>query len=285
MRAVHYMIEAPLMYNLFSEDRLTQQYLEYDSFHCHKGLEILYVHQGSGRVVIDGEILPLCDNMLILFQPFQLHGVILEKAVTYCRSVVVFEWSELEPYLLPFPKLAQFVKELFTQTLKNQVLYGPTKMIYEACLARKKNAREYTGEIGESEALFLMGVLAGILTEGDRFSSETGSRAVYDETLSKVLEYIECHYMSPYSAEAMGAALGISKYYLIHMFKSKLGVTISGYITQRRIREAKYRLASSEMPIELLSDALGFSSSSHFCRTFKRYTGTTPHSYRKQFFL
>ncbi|WP_369820722.1 helix-turn-helix domain-containing protein [Oleiphilus sp. HI0125] len=47
-----------------------------------------------------------------------------------------------------------------------------------------------------------------------------------------------------------------------------------------RLFTAKEKLSSSELPIELIADQLGFSDNSNFAKFFKRQTGLTPKQYR-----
>jgi AraC-like DNA-binding protein len=46
------------------------------------------------------------------------------------------------------------------------------------------------------------------------------------------------------------------------------------------MEEAKRLLKYSDKPLSLIAEYLGFSSQSHFTRTFKKYVHTTPKAYR-----
>ena len=57
-------------------------------------------------------------------------------------------------------------------------------------------------------------------------------------------------------------------------------MTISAYVQQEKVREAKRLLKGSSYSIVEISEALAFSSQSYFCAVFKKITGMTPESYR-----
>lgn len=285
MRSIHHVIGGELSYTLFTKENLNPFNNEYDTFHCHSGVEFLFIHKGRGKVIIDGEIYPFCDDTFIIFQPFQLHGLIVDKESTYLRSVVVFEHSSLEKYMIVFPKLLRFLETIVETHLNNQVMYQPPKILSEHYAFQKEKtvSGSYTGQMEEGGALFLLSVLSGIMKESRMLYKKECKTVIYDEIVAQILSHIEQNYTKPYSAEQLSKKLMISKYHMLHTFKERMGITISEYMIQKRIREAKYQLATSTGSIENISETLGFGSASYFCRIFKKYTGMTPYQYRKQY--
>jgi AraC-like DNA-binding protein len=68
--------------------------------------------------------------------------------------------------------------------------------------------------------------------------------------------------------------------YLCRHFKQETGKTISEYINEVKITEARRLLESKELPLIQISVQLGFSSQNYFQTLFKRITGTSPGAYR-----
>lgn len=64
------------------------------------------------------------------------------------------------------------------------------------------------------------------------------------------------------------------------IFHEKMGVTITEYITKKRIEKAEYLLIYTEASIQEIASRCGFSSTAHFHRIFKQKTDTTPLEYR-----
>jgi AraC-like DNA-binding protein len=74
--------------------------------------------------------------------------------------------------------------------------------------------------------------------------------------------------------------LNVHRTYISNCFKSVYGISPKVYSAQVRIRKAKELLRRTVLPIADISDRLAFSSTSHFCRTFRSMVGCTPFQYR-----
>ena len=61
-----------------------------------------------------------------------------------------------------------------------------------------------------------------------------------------------------------------------------MGISLSHYIQQKKIEEAKKLLQFSDRSLSEIASLLNFSSQSHFQTIFRKSTGVTPLSYRKQ---
>ena len=68
--------------------------------------------------------------------------------------------------------------------------------------------------------------------------------------------------------------------YLSTLFHTRFGQTLSFYITAVRIDYAKELLKNSTFTLNEIADKTGFSTSSYFCKQFKKYTSMTPQQYR-----
>jgi AraC family transcriptional regulator len=65
-------------------------------------------------------------------------------------------------------------------------------------------------------------------------------------------------------------------------FRTSMGCSISAHLAQRKIDEAKRRLAEGQSIADVTA-ALGYASKSAFTYAFRQGTGTTPGQYRKSF--
>ena len=70
--------------------------------------------------------------------------------------------------------------------------------------------------------------------------------------------------------------------YLSNVIKTKTGRTVSSWITEKTIAEAKSLLQNSTTPIKQIASMLGISEPTHFSNYFKKNTNITPAYYRKQ---
>lgn len=100
-------------------------------------------------------------------------------------------------------------------------------------------------------------------------------------TIIKFRQLLESHFFKYHNVSHYAALLGATPGHLNVLCKAYLGRTASELIADRIYLEAKRKLIHTSIDIDSLSDTLGFSSASYFCRAFKRHCGTTPLQYRK----
>lgn len=65
-------------------------------------------------------------------------------------------------------------------------------------------------------------------------------------------------------------------------FKKYLGLSPTEYMKSLRLEESRKLLSITDLPMNEISDACGFSSQSYFIRTFKANYGITPLQFRKK---
>ena len=70
--------------------------------------------------------------------------------------------------------------------------------------------------------------------------------------------------------------------YLSNVIKSKTGRSVNQWIREKTIAEAQALLKNSSLTAKEVGYKLGFSEPTHFSSYFKKHTGFTPNSYRKQ---
>ncbi len=95
-----------------------------------------------------------------------------------------------------------------------------------------------------------------------------------------VANYIQRHMSERISTEAMAKDLYLSRTHLSAKFKAETGMTLTDFILTEKTEEAKRLLRYSDKSVAAISVYLGFSSSSHFSRVFKKYAGVVPNDYR-----
>lgn len=83
-----------------------------------------------------------------------------------------------------------------------------------------------------------------------------------------------------WTIEEMSAELNMSQSYFMHLYKKMFQISCINDMINARIEAAKFRLSSSDMPINVISELCGYENLAHFCRQFKKNTGLTPREYR-----
>ena len=106
----------------------------------------------------------------------------------------------------------------------------------------------------------------------------------YPRAITVCLDYIYDNLHTKITLEKLAEITSLSSAYLSKLFHKEVGLTVSAYITKKRIEAAENMLKFSEYSCLEISDYLCFSSESHFIQVFRKHTGYTPKTYREQFF-
>ena len=101
------------------------------------------------------------------------------------------------------------------------------------------------------------------------------------DALNNVASYINDHFNAelPLATLARIACMGTTK--LKTSFKHIYHCTISEYIQQRRMSHAEMLLTSTDLTIDHVALAVGYSNAGRFAANFKNNTGLFPAEYRK----
>lgn len=98
--------------------------------------------------------------------------------------------------------------------------------------------------------------------------------------LMQVRELLHEEFSENLQLESIAAKVGVHPAHLTKAFRKKFGQSIGEYVRGLRIARAQHLLESSDMSIGAIALATGFVDQSHFTRTFKKFLGRTPNSYR-----
>lgn len=101
--------------------------------------------------------------------------------------------------------------------------------------------------------------------------------------VTDVGNYIQHHLSEPVDIEALSKAMYLSRTHLAAKFKKETGLTLTDFVLKEKTDEAKRLLRYTDKSIPSISAYLGFSSQSHFSRTFRKYAQCSPHEYRKKY--
>lgn len=98
----------------------------------------------------------------------------------------------------------------------------------------------------------------------------------------EVVNYVRRHLSEPVTAEHIADHLYMSRPYLSKKFKEETGETLTDFILKEKLQEGCHLLAHTQKSLAAIASYLGFSSQSHFARTFKKYLSLTPMEYRRK---
>ncbi len=95
-----------------------------------------------------------------------------------------------------------------------------------------------------------------------------------------VKRYIKNNLGSKLTLSELARNLHCSTVTLTEHFKSEFGITIMDYVVKKRMQLSEKLLISTDMPLRKIADLSGFADVEYFSRTFKKFHGISPASWR-----
>ena len=103
----------------------------------------------------------------------------------------------------------------------------------------------------------------------------------YSGPVRSCLNYIDFHYMEPLSLENLAGRFTINKNYLSSRFHREVGMTVTDYINQTRVRRSVTLLEKTDLSMQTVAERCGFSDANYFTRVFRKVNGVSPNEYRR----
>lgn len=107
----------------------------------------------------------------------------------------------------------------------------------------------------------------------------------FSHKIRVITEYINIRYVSPLTLNEAALLVNLNPKYLSRRFKKEAGIGFHDYCLLVQIHKAFPLLRDPSKSIKEISYAVGFSRPEIFFKTFKRFTGIQPQTYRKNILL
>lgn len=101
-------------------------------------------------------------------------------------------------------------------------------------------------------------------------------------SMEEILAYIQKHYLEPIFLSDLAERFFYNQTYLSDMIKKALGRNFTDYVLELRINKAMDLLLSSQRPITEIALLSGYQDYCYFTKQFKKKTGMTPSTFRKE---
>ncbi|MGE7131724.1 AraC family transcriptional regulator [Lysinibacillus xylanilyticus] len=256
--------------------------LDFLPLHWHKEIQFVYVKSGRVEYRVGADVFILEEGEGLFVNASGLHEAKpfqIERATIFCINVnpvilgghkdSIFATKYVLPYItsnrLPYVKLsdqsAQKI-EFLAKLLQEQAVFYELKVwrellvIWETILSQSMLTEEILDP--------------AIIVQHDR--------------AKEMLDYLHAHYQEKISLENLAAHVFLSRAECSRFFKKMVGMTPFTYLLHYRLRKSMELLRDSEQSITTIATTTGFSTVSYYIEKFKKYTGYSPHVYRKQFF-
>jgi AraC-like DNA-binding protein len=99
------------------------------------------------------------------------------------------------------------------------------------------------------------------------------------ELLQEARAYLAEHYAECVALDDVAAAIGVSGYYLSHVFSEESDQTLFSYLTTLRLEKAQALLRDGGQSVAEVARAVGYETPNYFSKVFRRHLGCTPSQY------
>ncbi|MCF0050379.1 helix-turn-helix domain-containing protein [Dyadobacter sp. LJ53] len=253
------------------------------SVHKHTYFEIIFILKGKGVHRINGNAFAYAEGDVFLLGPEDFHYFEILELTEF--SFVRFNesihkqlpgdkdhpWQPIIKALLNTS--SQSRGSIVTDTNEKQKLHHLLAVL-EAESANDES--QYYEVIRDSLMRSMLIILARNL-----FSQAHG-RPVLKDSIEAMLIYIKQHIYRPadLTIEHLAETFHYAPAYVSLYFKKHAGESLKQYIIKYRIKLIEARLLYSQLTLSEIADEFGYTDESHLCKQFKKYTGTTPISFR-----
>ena len=235
--------------------------------HCHNEYEILFILNGSGRYIVEGREYPIRPRTLMLISPLAYHAVELDKGITYERYVISFSVHNL------IDRVRKILSTFFSEENECSVYFSSESInsFIGQHIDRFENMLNLPEEKRDVYFDLLISELVVLLCTSKKEVISYNE----DEIGIRVIKYLNDHIDKNISLDYLAKKFFVSKYYLCRAFKKHNGISVHGYINQKRVIYAKQLIEQGETASGA-AYKVGFGDYSAFYRAYVKVTGKSP---------
>lgn len=108
------------------------------------------------------------------------------------------------------------------------------------------------------------------------------STAGYSKIIRKTIDYINLNFNNQLSLSLIADNININSSHLSRQFKKETNMTVTEFINNRRVQEAKFLIEQTNNSITEIALTVGYENHNYFCKVFKQLTSLTPKDYLKK---
>jgi AraC family transcriptional regulator len=137
--------------------------------------------------------------------------------------------------------------------------------------------KEYR-QMDELSSLTIEGLGLEIMAEVARDSTQAKRRP--PRWLLQVTELLHSEFSDNLTLDVLAKSVGVHPVHLATKFRQHYACTVGEYVRRLRIEFACKQICASDTPLVEIALAAGFSDQSHFTKTFRKLTGSSPAQFR-----
>jgi AraC-like DNA-binding protein len=258
-------------------------------WHCHKEVELIHFHRGSGTQFVGDSIRRFKAGDVVLV------GANLPHYWYYDRDET--EPGEPKACRLPYSTVIHFTEDFWG----HQFLALPENKSLKTTLDRARRGLSLSGVVGQRVASLMeklyqdedpyriIGLMECMLTAGETDDSsylaslgfQYEASEAEDERLNTIYNYTLIHFCEKIRLPDIASLVGLVPNSFCRYFKSRTGKSYSQFLLEIRVGHACKLLIDGSMNIKQICYESGFNNFTCFYKKFKEVTGRSPLLYQR----
>lgn len=236
-------------------------------------------------VPVSGEVFLQKDEKDFLIKENNVYFISgYNLSAQFCKTKCHVYWVHFIPKSL---FLRHLLIRNFSVERVSSAFYQPLKCLFESNIHffngmrlsdKKHHLNIRLQHIEMKFNAFLLTILSELL---EKVNLEEFFQHSHYKQLSKLIHYMNDHYIENPSLEVLGNVANMSKIHLHRQFTDAFHVTPYNYMLKKRMEDAMHLLASSNLSINEIAYKVGYRDIGYFSRLFKKQMGISPNQYRK----
>lgn len=250
------------------------------SYHYHKSFEVYYLYSGERNYFIKDKTYHVKKGSLVLINEYDIHCTKESNKSGHERIVFNFNKDFMKNHVnnIEFNLYECFEKDVHIIQLKeNEQLFIET-LLHKMIDEYENKPINYLDCIKSNIIQILLIANRHI---NDDFYTKNIETERTNKTISNIIGYINNNYFEDITLDFISEKFYISPCYFSRIFKQSTNYSFIDYLNNIRIKEAQKLLVRTDMNITSISEKVGYKSSTHFGRIFKKITGQSPTSFKK----
>lgn len=254
--------------------------------HKHAFLEMVYVYSGKCKQKISGDEINLREGDICIIPPEVEHSVeVFDDSVVINILIRRSTFNDTFLEILSDDNILSsfFIKILYTNQYNNYIIFRTNnnsiiRQTLSNIIIEDFENQKYSNRMLDNFLMILFGYLlrdSGTEVELPK-ELQKGTKHI-----SSILTYIQGNFKTV-TLEDLSEEFHFTTKYLSRLIKNTTGHNFKEIIQTLKLNKAIELLASSDLKICDISEAIGYENNTHFIRIFKKVYGMSPNEYRKK---
>ncbi len=265
-------------YRLFEEKKPNNKPI----WHYHPEVELVYVEKGSGKRHIGNHLSYFTDGDLVMIGPNLPHVGFMDRLTGDESEIVVqFKVDFLGSEFFNNVEMHE-IKSLLELSKSGISFYGRTKNEVGILL------KDFNWvKIKFDQLMQLLRILRNLALSQEYTVLNAGGGVALmmnpqdNDRMDLIYDYVRGHFEDKIYLEEIADAVAMTVPSFSRYFKKMVGKTFSAFLMEYRIVHASKLLAEDQFSVAEVCFSSGFNNFSHFTKSFKKITGSSPSDYKK----